>query len=75
MFNGAVGSSCIPGGFACVFGTDAVGPGEIFVDLEEVVVAFYGGFGFYAAEEVVHAFAEFVVVAGNVTAAFGLAQR
>jgi hypothetical protein len=66
MFDGAVGSGCIPGRFAGVFVSDAVGPGEVFVDLEEVVVAFYGGFGLDAAEEVVHAFAEFVVVAGDI---------
>ena len=75
VFDGAVSSGCIPGRFASVFGPDAVGPSEIFVDLEEIVVAFYWGFRLDAAEKVVHAFAEFVVVTGNIATATELVQK
>lgn len=75
MFDGTIGGSGIPRGFAGIFGSDAVGPSEVFVDLKEVVVAFHGSLGLDAAEEVVHAFAEFVVIARNIATAIGSAQK
>lgn len=49
-----------------VFGPERLAPGEVVVDLDEVVVAQDGVLGLHAAEEVHHALFEFLLEAGDV---------
>lgn len=55
MLDCFVGFGRVPGHFCGVFGSDAVGPGQVIVDLDEVIVSLDGSVGLDAAEEVHHA--------------------
>ena len=69
VFNGFVGFGRVPRHFFCVFRADAVRPGELVVDLDEIIVSLNGGVGLDAAEEVHHSLLKLLFVAWDIAAA------
>lgn len=65
--DGAVALRGVPGCGAGVLGADAVGPGQVIVDLDEIVVARHHLLRLQAAEEIHHALLQLGLETGDVT--------
>ena len=64
----------VPTDIGRIFTAYAVGPGEVVVDLQEVVVSGDDFLGFEAAEEIHHAFLEFLAELRDVSARVDFAE-